>query len=484
MSVTRIQLRRGTASQWASSSDVILAAGEIGFETDTNNFKIGNGEDTWSELAYFKNVDKLNNPVDGDLDSYATVASLSSYIQNNKIGVINGVASLDSSGQVPISQLGNIINGAPESLDTLNEIAQALQDDETGLDALLTEINKKVSDTGDTIKGDLIVENSDSPGTGTGKIIANTLRLLSTGEADATSTTHAFQIGADNDTKLKIDQNEIQALTSTNATNTLSLNPAGGQVNLGLGAGGILAVSNTGVSSSQTISTSGTAGFTIGGTGTFSGSGASLTNIPLSGLATASRDTAATANTLVLRDANADFSARNITSNGVLLSPSRYFVLKSLRSLTSNTAAQSIFGVGTTLEANRSYEVEICVSFTRSTGVTATTSFQLSSVSGITFGTNVSVYSQFLGIAANGTATAPLNKWFDTTSPTTTLTLNSTAVSTAGGQFIIKALINTSSGGVLNPTIAFSNAVAPVIQQSSYIKITDAFTGTNGTWTV
>ena len=36
-----IQVRRGTASQWTTANPT-LAAGEIGFETDTNQFKIGN----------------------------------------------------------------------------------------------------------------------------------------------------------------------------------------------------------------------------------------------------------------------------------------------------------------------------------------------------------------------------------------------------------------------------------------------------------
>jgi hypothetical protein len=47
----RIQFRRGTASQWASANPV-LADGELGLETDTLKFKIGNGSSTWSSLSY------------------------------------------------------------------------------------------------------------------------------------------------------------------------------------------------------------------------------------------------------------------------------------------------------------------------------------------------------------------------------------------------------------------------------------------------
>ena len=46
-----IQLRRGDASEW-TSANTILTEGEIGIELDTNQFKIGNGTASWSELAY------------------------------------------------------------------------------------------------------------------------------------------------------------------------------------------------------------------------------------------------------------------------------------------------------------------------------------------------------------------------------------------------------------------------------------------------
>ena len=49
--VTQIQVRRGTASQWTSTNPV-LAAGEQGFETDTNKLKIGNGSSAWTALSY------------------------------------------------------------------------------------------------------------------------------------------------------------------------------------------------------------------------------------------------------------------------------------------------------------------------------------------------------------------------------------------------------------------------------------------------
>ena len=47
----QIQFRNDTAAAWTSANP-ILAQGEMGIETDTDQFKIGNGSDTWSALSY------------------------------------------------------------------------------------------------------------------------------------------------------------------------------------------------------------------------------------------------------------------------------------------------------------------------------------------------------------------------------------------------------------------------------------------------
>lgn len=46
-----IQLRRGTASEWTSANPT-LSSGEVGVETDTSKFKIGDGSTAWTGLAY------------------------------------------------------------------------------------------------------------------------------------------------------------------------------------------------------------------------------------------------------------------------------------------------------------------------------------------------------------------------------------------------------------------------------------------------
>ena len=45
------QFRRGTAAQW-TAANTVLASGELGLETDTAKFKIGNGTTAWNSLPY------------------------------------------------------------------------------------------------------------------------------------------------------------------------------------------------------------------------------------------------------------------------------------------------------------------------------------------------------------------------------------------------------------------------------------------------
>jgi hypothetical protein len=62
-----IQVRRGTAAT-ATSNNPTLAAGEIGWESDTNKIKIGDGATAWNSLAYFGTTGGLTS---ADIDTIA-----------------------------------------------------------------------------------------------------------------------------------------------------------------------------------------------------------------------------------------------------------------------------------------------------------------------------------------------------------------------------------------------------------------------------
>lgn len=114
---TVIKLRRGTASQWTTANPV-LAAGEMGVETDTNKSKYGNGSTAWASLPYsvataagtatVEWTDVLNKPSTFTPSSHthaiADVTNLQtsldakqpivSGISDTEIGYLEGVTSL------------------------------------------------------------------------------------------------------------------------------------------------------------------------------------------------------------------------------------------------------------------------------------------------------------------------------------------------------------------------------------------------------
>jgi hypothetical protein len=102
---TRMQQRRGTAAQWTSANP-ILNVGEIGYETDTNQFKIGDGTNHWDDLSYF-------------LDETSLSTSLGDYVETSLLGVPDGVATLNSDGVLDSSQLPDI---SEITADTMNDV--------------------------------------------------------------------------------------------------------------------------------------------------------------------------------------------------------------------------------------------------------------------------------------------------------------------------------------------------------------------------
>lgn len=101
---TRMQQRRGTAQQWTDENPT-LAEGEVGFETDTYQFKIGNGVNAWASLDYFS--------AGVDLSAYAT----ETYVD---------------------TAVSDLVDSAPGVLDTLNELSAAINDDENFFTSITT----------------------------------------------------------------------------------------------------------------------------------------------------------------------------------------------------------------------------------------------------------------------------------------------------------------------------------------------------------
>ena len=94
--MARIQVKRATSTTWATVNP-ILAAGEIGLESNTGRLKVGTGLANWSALPY--------------------------QLHASDRGAANGVASLDSDGRVPFAQWGySVIDGGTPATPTADTI--------------------------------------------------------------------------------------------------------------------------------------------------------------------------------------------------------------------------------------------------------------------------------------------------------------------------------------------------------------------------
>ena len=87
---TRIQLRRGTAAAGANQwVDQVLAAGEVGFESDSGKFKIGDGTTAWNSLGYASVLpSELNELVDDRVSSLLVAGSNISLTYNDNANTL------------------------------------------------------------------------------------------------------------------------------------------------------------------------------------------------------------------------------------------------------------------------------------------------------------------------------------------------------------------------------------------------------------
>jgi hypothetical protein len=103
--VTQIQVRRGTASQWTSTNPQ-LAAGEFGFETDTNKLKCGNGTTLWNSLAYISSDGDITGVTAGTGLSGGGTSGTVTVSLSTPVSVANGGTGITSFGTGVATFLG------------------------------------------------------------------------------------------------------------------------------------------------------------------------------------------------------------------------------------------------------------------------------------------------------------------------------------------------------------------------------------------
>jgi hypothetical protein len=182
---TRMQQRRGTALQWISTNGgdgPVLNAGEIGFESDTNKFKIGDGINHWVDLDYFTT------------DSAEAVT-----------------AEVEAA-------INALIGGAPGTLDTLNELAAAINDDPAVFTTIATNLSNHQADT-TNIHG---IADTSLLAT-TANVATAKSEAISTASSDATTKANAAQAAAETTAANALSSHESDTTNVHGITDTAAL---------------------------------------------------------------------------------------------------------------------------------------------------------------------------------------------------------------------------------------------------------------------
>jgi len=180
----QIQFRRDTNSNWTAANPV-LAAGEMGINTTTTQFKIGDGTTAWNSLSYASlsgTVADLNDitnvtivdAANGDLlkwngsawvnaAGYATLASpaLSGTPTAPTASANTNTTQIATTAFVTAA-ITNLIGGAPGALDTLNELAEAINDDSSFASTVTTSLGLKAPLASPTFTGTVTIPNGAS----------------------------------------------------------------------------------------------------------------------------------------------------------------------------------------------------------------------------------------------------------------------------------------------------------------------------------
>ena len=218
-----IRLRRGTSAQWAASS-LVLAVAELGLDTTLNKLKVGNGIYTWPNLPYINvlpselaelSQDAINSAlvmglhmsktyddnantitiestltnVDNTSDANKPISTATQTALNLKspiasptfTGIPTAPTALSSTNTTQIATtefvqtaIANVIDSAPAALDTLNELAAAINDDASYASTITTALGTKSPINSPTFTGTVVLPSTTS----VGQVTANEIGTL------------------------------------------------------------------------------------------------------------------------------------------------------------------------------------------------------------------------------------------------------------------------------------------------------------------
>ena len=86
---TRFKLRNDTAADW-TAADPVLLLGEIGVETDTRRYKIGDGTTAWSGLSYYIDGVAIRGQCSKMTDGTIDITTQGSYVTTGLTATLDG----------------------------------------------------------------------------------------------------------------------------------------------------------------------------------------------------------------------------------------------------------------------------------------------------------------------------------------------------------------------------------------------------------
>lgn len=263
----RIQLRRGTAgaglNQWTNQ---VLYAGEIGYETDTGKFKVGDGITQWGSLPYAAVLpSELNENIDDRLNDLLIAGTGISLNYNDGTNTLTISSPLTAGTGVSISHSsGNYTINLDTSLISASGLAGIDETIDDRVNSLLvggSGINLNYNDSGNSLTI-----------TATGLALSNHTHLLASGATDVTAT--ASEVNALDLTTGAGTAEANKAVVLDGSRNITNLNDISSSGNLNIGTisstgnitvGGNLIVNGTTTTVNSTVVTIDDPVFTVGG---------------------------------------------------------------------------------------------------------------------------------------------------------------------------------------------------------------------------
>ena len=92
---TRIRFRRDTAANWTSNNPT-LTTGELGYETNTGKFKIGNNTNAWNSLPYSITAELSEGNLNDLKDVTITSAANGDFLRWNGTAWVNDAVNLST----------------------------------------------------------------------------------------------------------------------------------------------------------------------------------------------------------------------------------------------------------------------------------------------------------------------------------------------------------------------------------------------------